>query len=490
MAETLTSEYALSTELGLTLVVLFGAAWVLFGYWLGRKNKTHEDFALAGRNVGFAFAAATAMATWVTSNTTLVAPQLTYQFGIWGMVGYSFAALGLILFAPLAKRIKTLLPNGYTSGDFIRLRFGRMSWHVFIVISVVYAFGWLVSLGMAGGILLEALSGLDYHLGMTAILIICVGYTLFGGLRAVIATDFIQALIIIVGVSVIAWLLIDNVGLDTIHSQLGSDHPKLLDVLFPAAIMFLFNNIFFGLGEIFHSNVWWSRALAFKKTVAFKAFLVGGLLWLPIPIVTGFIALAAPQLGIFPPSPDMVGPTVAAGVLGQVGAVVVFIVVFSALASSLDSLLAATSDLVTRDIYHKHLRKNASDQHLMKFNRYTILGLGILTWLLCMPRIATLGALLNFAGAFVASTIFPILLGLYNRRLPGRYAAAAMAFGTGVGLCSYFIIGFYVAALSSCAVSGLICAVGVWRSREQFDWQQLDEQTDSDQNQPTKEQLQ
>ncbi|MBJ7267701.1 sodium:solute symporter family protein [Idiomarina abyssalis] len=469
------TEFALETSTGITIIILFGVFWVAFGYWLGRKNRSHEDFALAGRNVGFAFAAATAMATWVTSNTTLVAPQLTYQFGIWGMIGYSFAALGLILFAPMAKRIKELLPNGYTSGDFVRLRYGNLAWLVFIIISVVYAFGWLISLGMAGGILLESLSGLDYHIGMTTILAICVGYTLFGGMRAVIATDFIQALIIIVGVSFIAYWLIDNVGLSSIHSNLTAEHPQLLDLLFPAAVMFLFNNIFFGLGEIFHSNVWWSRALSFKKNVAYKAYLTGGLLWLPIPIVTGFIALAAPQLGIFPPSPDMIGPTVAAAVLGKAGAIVVFIIIFSALASSLDSLLAATSDLVTQDIFYKRLKPKASDKTLMRFNRSCILGLGILTWLLCLPRIATLGALLNFAGAFVASTIWPILLGLYQRRLTGGYAAAAMAFGTLFGMLGYFAIGFYVAALTSCAVSGLICLVGIIRSDKKFDWNQLDE---------------
>lgn len=469
------SGFALSSSLGLTLVVLFGIAWIAFGWYLGRANKTHEDFALAGRNVGFALAAATAMATWVTSNTTLVAPQLTYQFGVWGMVGYSFAALGLILFAPLAARIKRLMPNGYTSGDFIRLRYGRTAWWVFILISVVYAFGWLVSLGMAGGILLESLSGLDYHIGMSAILLICVGYTLFGGLRAVIATDFIQALIIIVGVVLIAWFLIDTVSLESIHHEVKTSHPQLLDLLFPAAIMFLFNNVFFGLGEIFHSNVWWSRALAFKGKVAFKAYLLGGLLWLPIPIVTGFIALAAPQLGIFPPSADMVGPMVAAEVLGKIGAVVVFIVVFSALASSLDSLLAATSDLVTRDIYYKYLKPKASDQHLLRFNRYSILGLGIVTWLFCLPQIATLGALLNFAGAFVASTIFPIVLGLYQRKLTGTYAAAAMALGTLCGLIGYFAIGFYVAALVSCIVSAALCGLGLLTSQARFDWQQLNE---------------
>lgn len=469
-------EFALDPRVGFAIVVIFGLGWIAFGYLLGRQNKSHEDFALAGRNVGFAFASATAMATWVTSNTTLVAPELTFQFGLWGMVGYSFAALGLMLFAPISARIKTLLPNGYTSGDFIRLRFGYWAWLCFMVISFVYALGWLVSLGMAGGILLQALSGLDYHVGMSAILLICVVYTLFGGLRAVIATDFIQALIIITGVVLIAFLLLTQVGLPDIHQRLADQHPRLLDLLFPAAVMFLFNNIFFGLGEIFHSNVWWSRALAFKRKVAFRAFLTGGLLWLPIPIVTGFVALAAPELGIFPSSPDMVGPTVAAAVLGTTGAVVVFIVVFSALASSLDSLLAATSDLVTRDIYHKRIRPTASDQRLFRVNRLVIAGLGLLTWILCLPQITTLAALLNFTGAFVASTIWPIVVGLYQPRLSGSYAALAMALGTIAGLCAYFMVGFYVAALTACLVSALITAIGVWRTKEAFDWDDLNEQ--------------
>ncbi|PTB82718.1 urea transporter, partial [Pseudidiomarina aestuarii] len=221
------------------------------------------------------------------------------------------------------------------------------------------------------------------------------------------------------------------------------------------------------------------RALAFRGKVAMKAFLLGGLLWLPIPIVTGFIALAAPQLGIFPPSADMVGPMVAAEVLGKVGAVVVFVVVFSALASSLDSLLAATADLVTRDFYHKKFNPQAGDRQLMRVNRYSIIGLGVLTWLFCLPQIATLGALLNFAGAFVASTIFPVVLGLYSRRITGSYAAVAMTLGTVLGLISYFMIGFYVAALVSCAVSASICAIGLWRSKAAFEWDQLAEREES-----------
>lgn len=463
-------DQALQPALALTLLLLFGLLWVAIGYYLGRKNKTLDDYMLAGRNVGLAFATATAMATWVTSNTTMTAPQLTYQLGVWGMVGYSLGAIGLLLFAPLARRIKTLLPHGFTSGDFIRRRYGVFAWRVFLLISMIYALGWLISLGMAGGILVASLSGIPYLVGMSVILLVCVSYTLLGGLRAVIATDFVQTLIILTGVVAIAWLVIDQVGIDTMHANLKAEHPMLLNLLFPAALMFLFNNLLFGVGEIFHSNVWWSRAFAFRAGSGAKAYLIAGLMWLPVPIVAGFIALAAPSLGVDVPSADWVGPLVAGKILGAAGAVIVFIVVFAALASSLDSLLAATGDLITQDIYRGHINPGASDEQCLAVSRRVILGLGLFTWLLCVPKLATLGALLYFTGAFVASAIWPIVFGLYFEWPSQKGAAAAMLLGTLSGLLAYVFIGFYVAALVSCAVSllAIVCVSPLDKSRFNF----------------------
>ncbi len=452
--------FFLSPVVAFVLLFVFSVIWLLLGWWLGRANKSAEDYMLAGRKVGLALATATAMATWVTSNTTMAAPQLAYQLGVWGMVGYSLGAVGLLLFAPIAARIKTLLPRGFTSGDFIRLRYGTWTWRIFLLISLVYAFGWLISLGMAGGVVVNALSGLDYEVGMTVILAVCVGYTLMGGLRAVIATDFIQCLIIILGLLGLAWIVIDQVGFDSIHVTLSDERPALLNLLFPAAIMFLFNNLLFGVGEIFHSNVWWSRAFAFDKGVGAKAYFTAGLMWLPIPVVAGFVALAAPALGISVPAADMVGPLVARQLLGKLGAIVVFVVVFSALASSLDSLLAATSDLITEDIYRGHINPRATDAQLHKASKITVLGLGVFAWLLCLPKIATLASLLYFMGAFVASAIWPIVLGIYYGRANGITAGLAMLAGTVAGLWSYFAIGFYVAALVSCGVSLAVMLLG------------------------------
>jgi Na+/proline symporter len=201
--------------------------------------------------------------------------------------------------------------------------------------------------------------------------------------------------------------------------------------------------------------------------------LIAGLFWTPVPIVAGFLALTVPALDINVPAADMVGPLVAAELMGMGGAVLVFIVVFAALASSLDSLLAATSDLVLTDIYKGHIRPQADEAELARAARWVILGLGIMTWLLCWPRLTTLAELLYFTGAFVASTIWPVAAGLYWRNVNPHGATLAMAAGTVVGLVSYFQIGFYVAALVSAAVSMTLVLLTTWLAPRSFEWAAL-----------------
>lgn len=471
---------------GYGLLAVFGVVWVALGIYLGRRSRDMEGFTVAGRNVGLALGAATAAATWITSNTVMLAPQFALQLGLWGMLAYCTASLGLVLFAPLSARIRQLMPRGYTSAEFVRLRYGRVAHLVFMGISLFYGLTWLVSMAIAGGVLLESLSGIPYFFGMSAILATCVAYTLFGGMFAVIGTDFIQTVIILAGVVLVGFWVLGEAPADEIHATLLERRPMLLDLAFPAALMALFNNLLFGIGEIFHSNVWWSRAFAFREGVAWKAYALAGLLWLPIPVAAGFLGLAAPALGINVLRPDTVGPTVAAEVLGSTGAIVIFVVVFCSLASSIDSLLAATGDLLTHEVV-KPLRPDLSDASLRKWASAVILGLGLATWVACWPwdhrageawyagdPIGSLATILFFAGPLVGSAIAPIATGLYSRRASPWSATAALVCGTGAGLYAYFEMGWYTAALVGAAVSVAITAVGLALGKPDFEWSRLD----------------
>lgn len=470
---------------GYALLVVFGIVWVGLGIRLGRRSKDMEGFTVAGRNVGLALGAATAAATWITSNTVMLAPQFALQMGIWGMLAYCTASLGLVLFAPLSARIRHVMPHGYTSAEFVRLRYGRAAHAVFMLISLFYGLTWLVSMAIAGGVLLESLAGIPYFFGMTAILATCVLYTLFGGMYAVIGTDFLQTVIILIGVVIIGVLVLAEAPASDIHATLLERRPMLLDLAFPAALMALFNNLLFGVGEIFHSNVWWSRAFAFREGVAWKAYVLAGFLWLPIPVAAGFLGLAAPALGIAIVRPDTVGPMVAAEVLGTTGALVIFVVVFCSLASSLDSLLAATGDLLTHEVI-KPLRPRLEDAQLRKYASVVIGVLGIATWTACLPwaraegeawyegdPIGSLATILFFAGPLVGSTVAPIAMGLFSRRGSPTGVVAAMLLGTGTGLVAYFVLGWYTAALIGTAVSTVVTFGSAALGSADFDWARL-----------------
>ena len=464
----------LSGTIGWTLLIIFGLLWIGLGLWWGRKAKDAEGFMVAGRNVGLALGTATAMATWVTSNTIMLAPVFALEKGLWGMLAYCTASLGLMLFAPMAFRIHQLLPKGFTSGDFMRLRFGRGNWSVFLIISLIYSMAWLVTMAVAGGYLLQALSGIPYQYGMSAILLVCVIYTLFGGLYAVIGTDFIQSVIILIGVVVIGAVVLTRVGVGEVYLSVTTHQPALLDVFMPVALLALFNNMFFGFGEVFHNNVWWSRAYAMRKRVASRAFFISGLMWLPIPLAAGFIALCAGPLGVNVVNVNMVGPLLAGHVLGPLGAILVFIVVFCSLASSIDSLLAATSDLLTRDIYGKWINPQADPNSMRRQVSIIIVLLGFLTWLIALPGWNLLDVLF-ISGPLVGSAIAPIVAGLYWENANRQGVLIAMLAGSAAGLIAYFTIGWFVASLIATALSLLIVALTTWLMPQRFDWSQLDE---------------
>jgi Na+/proline symporter len=321
--------------------------------------------------------------------------------------------------------------------------------------------------------LLQALTGIPYHVGMVVIVTVCVGYTLLGGLHAVIGTDFIQSVLILIGLVVVGVFMLTTISPGDIHTHLSAERPQLLNLMMPASIMFLFNNLLFGLGEIFHSNVWWSRALAFREGTGFRSYLVAGIMWLPVPVAAGGIALAAPALGVNVPALDMVGPLVVGELMGAVGALLILVIVFSSLASSLDSLLAATSDLLVEDVYRQLVRPRASEAELRNAARLIVLGLGAIAIALCWGRITTLAELIQFTGAFVASTIWPIVTGLYWRTTNRVAVSLAFSLGSLAGLTAYFAIGFYTAALVGAAVSMACVCLGTWLKPEPFEWRQL-----------------
>lgn len=464
--------FSISRSTGWITVILLGVVWVALGVYWGRRAKNAEGFMLAGRNVGLSLGSATAMATWVTSNTTMLAPVFALTLGVWGMLAYSTASFGLLLFALFVGRIRTLLPAGVTAGDFFRLRYGRFGWSLFLIITMLYSLSWLVSMAIAGGDLLEALAGIPYLQGMSLILIVCVLYTLFGGLYAVIGTDFLQSLIILIGIVVIGSLVVVKLDFSTAYEHIATYQPSLLQIAMPAALLAVFNNMLFGFGEVFHNNVWWSRAFAMRKSIAPKAFFLSGLLWFPIPIAAGFIALAAGPLGISIPDVNQTGPVVASSVmsmsgLGAFAGILILIVLFCSMASSIDSLLAATSDLLLEDVGKGLFKVKLDENHFRKSAGVVIVGVGVLVWLLAFPHWPIINALF-ISGPLVGSLIWPVIAGLFWRKINRSLVLSGIILGSLLGVWAYFALGWFTASLIGAGVSMVFTILGRFIGPQEF----------------------
>jgi Na+/proline symporter len=169
----------------------------------------------------------------------------------------------------------------------------------------------------------------------------------------------------------------------------------------------------------------------------------------------------------------VVGPLVAANLLGYVGGILVFIVVFCSLASSIDSLLAATSDVVTKEVIQPLFLPNANDTQIRRVASVVIVLVGLITWGVCLPKVGTLATVLFFAGPLVGSTIWPIIAGLFWKRTNGTGAVWAMLLGSVIGLIAYFQIGWYTASLIGTAVSFLTVVLTTLLQPRAFDWRRL-----------------
>ena len=471
-------EVFISAPLALVIVSALSVMLLSFGFFIGKRiKKNSNEYLYAGRNVGLALSTATLIAAWVTGNTTMSAPEQGYTIGILACFGYATAGLSLCIFAPLALRIKKIMPHGCTSGDFVRCRFGKAVWVVFLLISAWYFVGFLMTQAMAGGILLQSLSGLEYHIGMVLIMVVCTIYTLKGGLKAILSTDFIMAMLILVMLLVTAVLAFFKFSPAQVYDGVMASKPELMNVLSGVGIMYLGSNFLFATGEIFHSNIWWQRIYAAKEKVAFRSFILSGLIWTTVPIIAGSLAFVAVAEGYVVPQVNMVFPIVVSKLLGPVGAVLVLIIIYSALASTVSSVLTASSNLLVQDIYKRAFKPNATDEQIVKYVRYTIVGMAVVTVILVWNQPASMYQVLYLTGSAVAATIWPIAFGIYNSHVNKKAVFVAMLCSVGLGLVAYFTISSYAAPVVSALVGLVIITVGTKLSPDNsFSFDQLDEQ--------------
>ncbi len=440
--------------------VLAGVAvWVV-----RQKQDSSAEYFLAGRNLGWFVVGASLFASNIGSEHLVGLAGAGASSGV-AMAHYELHAWCLLVLGWVMVPFY-LRSAVYTMPEFLERRYSPAArWFLSLVSLVAYVFT-KVAVGLfAGGIVVQVLfpeqflPGIDnFWLGAIGIVVVTGLYTVFGGLRAVIYTDAVQAMVLIVGSAVMAFRGLYLLGgWGELREVCGTEFFNLWrpwdDPNFPWLGMLVAAPIV-GMWYWCTDQYIVQRTLAARdQTQARRGTIFGAYLKLTpvfLFIIPGMIAFALQKSGRIPELesanqayPALVHALLPAGLRGLVAASLL-----AALMSSLSSVFNSASTLFTMDIY-KPLHPGASERLLVWVGRIattTMVVLG-LAWIPLIERISdALYQYLQSVQAYIAPPIFAVFfLGVFSRRIN---AAGCMA-----GLVGGFVIGMARLAAEVCKQS-------------------------------------
>jgi len=414
----------------------------------GRRDggRTSAGFFLAGRNTGWFVVGASLFASNIGSEHLV---GLAGSGAAGGIAVAQFEILaGLVLLLLGWFFVPFYLRSGvFTMPEFLERRFSAGPRSYLAAISIVGYVLTKVSVTIAaGGIVFEALMGIDFWTGALVVVVATGIYTIWGGMRAVLYTDMAQMFVLIGGAVAVTFVGLDRVGgWSALQQAAGAgffdlwqpaSHPDYpwTGILFGAPILGIW---YWCTDQFIVQRVLSARDLReARRGTVFAGFLKQ--LPLFIFVVPGVIAHVLAQSGELQLSrPDQALPALVAALLPPGLRGLVAAGLLAALMSSLSSVFNSVSALFTIDIYRR-LHRDASERTLVLVGRLAtvaVVGLGIL-WIPFMGLISgQLFTYIQSVQAYIAPPVAAVfLVGILWSRVNSRGAVAALATGFVVGV--------------------------------------------------------
>ncbi len=417
------------------------AVWVVI-----QKNKNTEDYFLAGRNVGWFVIGASIFASNIGSEHVVGLAGTGFESGT-PMAHYELHAWIVLLlgwlFLPFYIR-----SGAFTMPEFLEKRFdSRSRWFLSLFSLVAYVLTKVSVTIYAGGIVVSELLGIPFWYGAIGVVVFTGIYTVIGGMKAVIYTETLQAIVLILGSVVITYLGLQEVGgWNELRNIVIAESPDHFNMWRPMTDPdFPWTGLLFG-GTIVGVWYWCTDQYIVQRTLAANNIKIGRrgaifgayLKLLPIFIflIPGIIAFA---LSIKDPAifsiekadrafPMLVKTLLPVGLKGLVAGGLM-----AALMSSLASVFNSCSTIFTIDIYKK-LRPLESEKKLLNIGKIAtsvIVILGII-WIPIMEKIGggVMYQYLQNVQSYIAPPVTAVfLLGIIWKRVNAEAAITTLLAG-------------------------------------------------------------
>ena len=487
--------------------------------YLGHVQNS-EWFNTAGRIIKTGLTAAAIVSAWTWAATLLQSSTVAYLYGISGPFWYaSGATIQVLLFGILAIELKRKAPNAHTFLEIIRARFGNGTHKIFLGFALTCNMIVTGMLLLGGAAVVNGLTGMDITIAAFLIPVGVMVYTLVGGLKATFVADYMHTVIIYIViltfVAMVFFISPVTGGVEGMYEKLvaAADLRPVLEPTFvpgepgnamgayltmasAGGLIFGVINIVGNFGTVFVDQAYWQRAIAAQPSSTVKGFLLGGMCWFSIPFTLATtMGLTAVALNVsLTPEQVQLGLTVPAAasvMMGEIGAIMVLVMLFMAVTSAGSAELIAVSSLITYDVYRTYSNPAASGKQLLKVSRGVIvafgLGMGALAVVLLGMGLS-LGFVYLAMGILIGSAVIPIALTITWSKTTRAGAVAGALIGVCLSLLTWtsvaaseangvvdiaslggafpMLYGNVVAILSS----GLICVVISLAQNKKYDW--------------------
>ena len=435
----------------LSLVFLYLFVTIGIGLWAARRVKNTADFAIAGRHLPMVMIVTTTFATWFGSETVLGIPAKFVQGGLGSVVEDPFGAGTCLILVGLFFAAKLYRMTLLTISDYYRERYGRgieMACSLIIILSYL---GWVSAQVTALGIVFNILSagGISVPVGMVIGTVSILAYTLFGGMWSVAVTDFIQMIILVVGLAVIAVFAAHQAG--------GADKVVALAVSrdlfrfwpepsFNQIVFFIGSAVTMMLGSIPQQDVFQRVMSANNVNSATKGPVIGGAAYILFAFVPMFLVTSAliimPEKAqaLIEQDPQTVLPTLVLEHMPFAMQVLFFGALLSALKSTASATLLAPSVTFVENIWRQFFPRGNDRQELLTMRIATLL----FSVCVCAYAIALRGKPIYemVSGAYqvtLVGAVVPLAFGLYWTRATTQGAVLSIGFGIAVWL-SFLVV--------------------------------------------------
>ncbi len=430
-----------------TFIGLYLLGSVAIGLWAATRVHNTADYAVAGRSLPLAVVIATTFATWFGSELVLGVSARFVEGGLSEVVEDPFGASMCLILVGLFFAYRLYQKNLITLGDYYRQRFGRTVEVVCSGIIIFSYLGWVAAQVTALGLVFNLITqgALSVTAGMVLGTAVVLVYTLFGGMWSVAMTDFVQMIVIVVGLSLIAWFAADLAGGAGKVVEFAAREGKFqffpVNGGFKEWTFFVAAAITMMLGSIPQQDVFQRVMSADSARTARIGPIVGGLLYLLFAFVPMFIVMAAviamPEVaqGLLQDDPQKVLPTLVMERMPLALQIAFFGALLSAIMSTASATLLAPSTTFVENML-RNLRPGMSDAATLKAMRISVV---VFTGIVLAYAITMQGTSIYemVSGAYqvpLVGAFVPLVFGLYWKRATTQGAMGAVVLGMGVWL--------------------------------------------------------